>query len=47
MERHELVGTAFYMAPEILKGYSTDRSDIWSFGVILFILLSGKPPFNG
>lgn len=42
----ELVGTVSYMAPEIIKGYFTDKCDLWSCGVIMFILLTSKSPFR-
>src|ERR1700674_3226457 len=43
-----MLGTAAYMAPEQAKGKAADRrSDIWSFGVILYEVLTGKKLFVG
>jgi calcium-dependent protein kinase len=40
------VGTPFYMAPEMIDGHSNARSDIWSVGVIVYLMLTGKYAFQ-
>lgn len=44
---NKLIGTSYYIAPEILKGDYNEKCDIWSLGVILYILVTAVPPFDG
>lgn len=47
----KMVGTPYYAAPEVLPNspfpLKGAASDVWSLGVIAFVLLSGRPPFGG
>eukprot|EP01066_Platyproteum_vivax_P016271 Platyproteum_vivax@DN7068_c0_g1_i2.p1 len=40
-------GTVYYVSPEVMDGCYDEKCDIWSIGVIMYMLLSGAPPFNG
>ena len=45
---HQVAGTPFYMAPEVVEGHAYGtKADMWSIGVLLYIMMSGYLPFNG
>merc|ERR1719210_2361055 len=53
-EYKDLVGTPYYLAPESAAGHKYIRtgsvlkcSDVWAIGVIAYVLMTGRPPFNG
>jgi calcium-dependent protein kinase len=47
VELRDKAGTPFYTAPQVLDGRYTEACDLWSCGVIMYILLCGVPPFMG
>lgn len=46
-EINDLSGTPYFIAPEVLKGKYGRECDVWSLGVVLFLVLTGERPFSG
>ena len=44
---NKLVGTSYYVAPEVIAKDYDQRCDIWSLGVLLHVIVSASPPFSG
>ena len=42
----KIIGKSFYLEPEVIKENYNEKSDIWSVGVILYMLIVKKPPFD-
>lgn len=42
-----MAGTPYFMAPEVLEGNYGSKCDIWSLGCILFMIMTGRLPFEG
>lgn len=46
-KHNEAVGSKYTVAPDVIKGDYSEKADLWSVGVITFLLLSGETPFGG
>ena len=48
--RHSVCGTPNYLAPEVINGQAYNghsyEVDIWAFGIIIYVMLIGRPPFE-
>ena len=44
---HTILGTPYYIAPEVLTGSYDDKCDVWGIGVITYTIICGNPPFRG
>ena len=46
-KERKLIGSCYYIAPEVIKKNYNEKCDLWSTGIILYILLCGQAPFQG
>lgn len=44
---HAKMGSPFYVAPEVLQRNYNIKCDVWSCGIIMYIMFCGHPPFQG
>lgn len=45
VDLHRAAGTLMYVSPEVISGYFSSRSDVWSIGAVLFLMLHGATPY--
>ena len=43
----EILGSPYFIAPEVLKGNYTLTCDVWSLGIMMYVMLAGQYPFSG
>ena len=43
----DVVGSSYYIAPDVLKQNYNEKCDTWSVGIILYMMLVGRAPFDG
>jgi len=46
VDLHRAAGTLMYVSPEVISGYFSSRSDVWSIGAVLFLMLHGATPYS-